>query len=278
MGVAGLMSRGGTWVAALGFLVGCGSGQPVDMPTVVAPTCDEGADCGPGGRCHMVDGLAVCECGNGLARAQSHLCVELTHQTGCLGPRCDGVEGCTAPEHCAADQVCERLSGRCLPRSEVDDRVNARPTGTAGAGEFCYVRSDGDVRGCNDLEAADHCAEGLSCVPGGPLGHNAVCGYPERLPGVCRPTCRLDAPFCELGLGCMFVRGNGGVCLPLGYVDGSCGEALCRPGTSCVLGGSLHGVAHGECQIPCESGDECPEGTGECVAPNDRFEGATFCG
>jgi len=225
----------------------------------------------------MDEGVALCSCGNGHALAERHHCVELTQREGCLGPRCEGVSGCTAPEHCAADEVCERLTGRCLMRSEIDDATTERPTGTAAAGQFCYVRSEGDGDGCADLDARDHCAEGLDCVPTGPLGHNVVCGYPERQPGVCRPTCQLDAPFCELGFGCMFVQGNGGVCLPLGYVDGVCGEALCQPGSTCVLGGTLRGVAHGECRIPCEAGESCPDGTGSCVPVDERFEDATFC-
>lgn len=271
------MPHGGTWAAALGLLAACGGGHPVEMPTVVGPTCEAGADCGATGRCRMREAEAVCACGNGHARAEAHRCVELTAERACAGPRCDGVEGCTAPEHCAADEVCERLTGRCRPRSEVDERPGRRPSGTAAAGDFCYVRSAGEVSGCGDLSERDHCGEGLSCVPTGPLGHNVVCGYPERLPGVCRPTCDLDAPFCELGRGCMYVDGNGGVCMPLGYVDGACGEALCRPGATCVLGGALHGVAQGECRIPCAAGETCPAGSGRCQPAHERFEQATFC-
>ncbi len=273
--------RGGTWIATLTLTLACGGGgeeRPAEMPTVVAPTCAEGAECGPTGRCRMVDGSAVCSCGNGWARAEAHRCLRLTRRKGCLGPHCDEVVGCTAPEHCGGDEVCERLTGRCRPRAEVDDGQTERPTGSADAGDFCYVRSGGPVSGCGDLDERDHCGGGLTCVPAGPLSHTAVCGYPERLPGVCRPTCNVDAPFCELGFGCMFVEGSGGVCIPLGYVDGDCGEALCHPGSACVIGGTLRGVAHGECKIPCEAGDECPEGTGECVAPNERFPDATFCG
>jgi hypothetical protein len=271
--------RGGTWLAALALGLACGGdARPAEMPTVVAPTCAEGAECGPTGRCAMEDGSAVCTCGNGWARAEAHRCVELIQREACLGPRCDGEVGCTAPEHCSADEVCERLTGRCLPRSEVDESGAVGPTGTAGAGDFCYVRGGEPVRGCGDLDARDHCGEGLTCVPSGPLNHTVVCGYPERQPGVCRPTCNIDAPFCELGRGCMFVEGSGGVCIPLGYVDGDCGEGLCQPGSTCVLGGALHGVAHGECRVPCENGERCPDGTGECVAPNESFPEATFCG
>lgn len=54
-GAAPLMLRGGTWLLSLGLTLGCASGggggsQPVDRPTVVQPTCEEGADCGLGGR------------------------------------------------------------------------------------------------------------------------------------------------------------------------------------------------------------------------------------
>lgn len=271
------MSRGGASALVFGLLLACGGGDsPVEMPTVELPTCERGADCGAG-RCEMKGGAALCACPNGFARAAGHRCVELTQGPACLGSRCGEVVGCTAPEHCATGEVCERLSGRCVARAEVDDSVAPRPDGAAGVGEFCYVRGDDPVRGCGDLDERDHCGEGLTCVPPGPLGHNVVCGYPERQPGVCRPSCDLDAPFCELGQGCMFVAGNGGVCIPLGFVDGSCGEALCRPGSTCVLGGAIHGVAHGECRVPCEAGGACPAGTGQCTPAHERFEGATFC-
>lgn len=230
------------------------------------------------GRCRMVDGSAVCDCAKGSARGAAHVCVQLTQRKGCHGPRCEGVVGCTAPEHCAAGQVCERLTGRCRPLEEVDASRIAQPTGSVSRGSFCYVRDPTQARGCNELGEEDRCADGLHCVPTGPLGHNLVCGYPERLPGICRPTCSFDAPFCELGEGCMLVEGSGPVCLPLGFVQDECGEALCVPGQSCVLGGTLRGVAHGQCKVPCEGDDICPDGTGTCQPENPSFPRATFCG
>ncbi|MAQ19805.1 MAG: hypothetical protein CMN30_34010 [Sandaracinus sp.] len=263
----------------LATALGCGGGpepQPVEMPVVTLPSCERGAECGEG-TCRMANGEAWCECAPGFARTMPSRCVALSAEPACVGPRCDGAPGCLTPGDCAEGEVCERLTGRCLAREGLDLARATQPAGTGEEGEFCYVASAGEVRGCGDLSAGDHCGAGLHCVPSGALEHTVVCGYPERRPGVCRPTCDLAAPLCGPGRSCLFVAGSGGVCAPDGSVREGCGEALCEPGAECVLGGQIGGAAHGRCRVPCEPGDVCPDGT-ECRADDDRFPAATFCG
>lgn len=274
-------------VSGIAVIVSCGGNNLIvdserEMPEVHLITCEE-ADCGPNGTCHTESGQAVCQCAPGAARAMPHLCIEQIYEPSYRGVELESEPvGCTAPEHCDGELICERLTGRCVERT--DERCAPPLSSALGSqveGGYC-INTDGphEIDGCADLIEADFCGAGLVCTPTGPFGYSILCGYPGRQAGVCRRSCDLCGPSqCPEGWGCMLVEGAGGVCLPLGYTENDyCGEALCQPGEACMLGGMLHGPASGRCAVPCsEDNRACPEDLTCTAVREGRLPGLFFC-
>lgn len=239
----------------LGALGACCLVGPTE-PGVLPRLCD-GAACGPGS-CSEPDGEALCACALGWAAAGRFTCVELQQ---------DATSGCLSSAACADDQVCERLTGRCLDRTDTTCRTHAAGvlTGERGVGDYCVTRvSPGELRGCGPYGPDTACAPDLICAPTGPFGHSgALCGSPLVRSGVCRRRCDpCGVADCGEDGRCSFVADVGGVCFPVGSAVGACGQAPCRPGSVCELGGALDGAASGRCSVACSAEQpSCPVGT-----------------
>lgn len=242
------------WAVVSCALGACCLVGPTELE-VLPNRCDV-ASCGPGS-CSEPDGEALCACAPGWAAAGRLSCVELQHDAGA---------GCLSPEACGANQICERLTGRCLERDETtcETRAASPALGERILGDHCVMQGTaGEISGCGPYGPDTACARGLRCTPTGPFGHSgAICGSPEVTSGVCRRPCEpCGAADCGEHERCFFVADVGGVCLPVGFAASACGRAPCRPGSLCELGGSLDGAASGRCQVACSEEDpSCPSG------------------
>lgn len=182
---------------------------------------------------------------------------------------------CGGPEECCSGQCRDGLCGGtpCVEAGQPCQYAADCCTGTCDASGVC---SDMVClpAGAECLDPAECCSQ--ACVPDPDMGR-AVCGQPTCVPelGLCSPEHNLNGlPCCGLA-DCVFVTGEGEVCIsgcrPIGSqcdgdgdcCDGPCNMGICDPPATCGEWEESCTVANECCAGQCHKG-ACCESSEDC--------------